>query len=472
MDYQDYGNWINYFGDMTSLYAFDILPDGSYSEIRLMAVNRINAAILKRNPNAPEFYSGIPWRRYFTDINFESFCYKAGCTGIPLYSYVNAHGYWLKGFYIPLQNDEPPREDGTRTAYVLYVLNTAKDMQSDAMTKHSAEVSEEVINISIKLHETQDFYQAMRAVSAAIKRVCGAEHCSFYTVDQESQKCELISEFGVCRDLQAGICRSMDRSDYEIAQAWEKDLAGSDCILLENLEVIKERDPAWYASLQAFSIRSVVLYAVRFHQELVGFIWATNFDTAKLMQIKETLELSSFLIAAVIANHHLLSKLERRSTIDGLTQVGSRNAMDDQLERFTNSWEFLPGTMGVVYADLNGLKAVNDEKGHDAGDKLLSRAAALLKIAFGDYDIYRAGGDEFVVLCPEITEEKLMKHVAQLRGLTENTSDVRFAVGAVFCSERYDINAALQTADERMYQDKEEYYRRHPDKCRRNYANT
>ena len=191
-----------------------------------------------------------------------------------------------------------------------------------------------------------------------------------------------------------------------------------------------------------------------------------------MMQIKETLELTSFLLAAVIANHLLVYKLELRSTIDSLTQVGSRNAMDDQLERFAKAWEFLPETMGVVYADLNGLKTVNDEKGHDAGDKLLSRAAALLKIAFGDYDIYRAGGDEFVIFCPEITEEELNEHVAQLRGLTANTSDVRFAVGAVFCSDRYDINQALQTADERMYLDKEEYYRRNPDKCRRKNTET
>ena len=464
--------WINSFGYMTSIYAFDILPDGSFSEIRLMAVNPINAAMLKRNPKAPPFYPGIPWRSYFTDINFESFCYQAGSTAVPLYSYVNAHGFWLKGFYIPLLIGGEPAPDGTRTVYVLYVLNHSKEMQSDAMTKHSAEVSEAVIDISIKLHETQDFYQAMADANAAIRRVCGAEQCSLLIVDQESRKCELINEFGVCHELLAGIAQAMKCSEYEVAQAWERDLAGSDCMLLEDLSVIKERDPAWYASLEAYSIKSIVFYAVRCHQQLVGFIWAANFDTSKMMQIKETLELTSFLLAAVIANHLLVHKLEQRSTIDSLTQVGSRNAMDDQLERFAKAWEFLPETMGVVYADLNGLKTVNDEKGHDAGDKLLSRAAALLKIAFGDYDIYRAGGDEFVIFCPEITEEELNEHVAQLRGLTANTSDVRFAVGAVFCSNRYDINQALQTADERMYLDKEEYYRRNPDKCRRKNTET
>ena len=51
--------------------------------------------------------------------------------------------------------------------------------------------------------------------------------------------------------------------------------------------------------------------------------------------------------------------------------------------------------------------------------------------------------------------------------MAANTNDVSFAVGSVHCSGEYDINAAIQEADERMYQDKKEYYRTHPDKDRR-----
>jgi hypothetical protein len=57
---------------------------------------------------------------------------------------------------------------------------------------------------------------------------------------------------------------------------------------------------------------------------------------------------------------------------------------------------------------------------------------------------------------------------AQLRALADNTSDVSFAVGTVFCSGEYDVRNAMQMADERMYRDKEEYYRLHPEKDRRN----
>ncbi|MBQ1904421.1 MAG: diguanylate cyclase, partial [Ruminococcus sp.] len=91
------------------------------------------------------------------------------------------------------------------------------------------------------------------------------------------------------------------------------------------------------------------------------------------------------------------------------------------------------------------------------------------KIAFADHEIYRAGGDEFVVLCPEITEKELDRQTVQLRALADTTPDVSFAIGTVFLSGDYDINKAMMTADERMYKDKEEYYRQHPekDRCRR-----
>ena len=219
--------------------------------------------------------------------------------------------------------------------------------------------------------------------------------------------------------------------------------------------------------LTAHGIKHIIPYAIPTNQTLVGFIWAANFATEKMQKIKETLELTTFLIAAVIANHQLVSQLEEKSTIDGLTQVSNRNAMNERVDGFTTGETALPTSMGVVFADLNGLKTVNDNDGHDAGDKLLSRAAALLKISFGDYEIYRAGGDEFVIFCPDITEEKLEQLISQLKSLTDSTDDVSLALGTAYCKGDYDIHTAMQNADEKMYQDKEEYYRRHPEKDRR-----
>ncbi|MBO6207857.1 MAG: hypothetical protein J6O73_13075 [Lachnospiraceae bacterium] len=52
--------------------------------------------------------------------------------------------------------------------------------------------------------------------------------------------------------------------------------------------------------------------------------------------------------------------------------------------------------------------------------------------------------------------------MTQLRALADQTNDVSFAVGSVYCTGDYDINNAIQEADERMYQDKKAYYEKHP----------
>jgi diguanylate cyclase (GGDEF)-like protein len=133
--------------------------------------------------------------------------------------------------------------------------------------------------------------------------------------------------------------------------------------------------------------------------------------------------------------------------------------MNDRVDEFLSEKCKLPEVMGVAFADLNGLKKINDSLGHKAGDSLLKNAAELLQKAFAGYEIYRAGGDEFVMFCPGVTEGLFMQQIAQLRLLADSTEHISFAVGAVYCKGDYDIISAMHTADERMYKDKQNYYR-------------
>ena len=467
----DYQKWIERIDGMAGIYSFDILPDGSFSEIRLMALNSKNTGVLYMNPDAPPFYPGIPWRKYFTDINFESYIYKCASTSNQLYSYANAHGFWLKGFYLPLIWDDAPavtpKAENAKTVYCLYVGTVSPEVEPEFMSQQSSAVSSAVMNISIRLHQTPNYHKAMAAAVEEIRKACSAENCMLYTVDLEKQHCTLIDENGVQKEKLEQVTALMGRTPYENALAWIDDLDDSDCLMLNDLSVIQERDPVWYRSLCSYGVRNIILYAVRCNQVLVGFIWAVNFDADKMIQIKETLEVTSFLIGAVISNHQFVTRLEVMSKVDALTQVLNRNAMNDRVDRIVSGEDKLPASVGIAYADLNGLKTVNDNEGHEAGDKLLSKAAALMRIAFGDHEVYRAGGDEFVVICPDIPEETLNRQTAQLRALADSTEEVSFAIGTAFGSGSYDIRQIMHIADENMYKDKEAYYRQHPEKSRR-----
>ena len=282
---------------MASVYSFDILPDGSYGNIKLVALNRHFLGLTKRNPDAPPFRPGISYKYYFNNSNFESFCYKCATENEALYSYVNTYGIWLSGFYLPVESDSKDR------AYCCYILKYSKEVDSDEMSKRTAEVSSAVLNMSIKLHKNRDFIKSISEVSKDIRKICCSEKCSVVLVDSVEKKCSFINETGEHEKYMRQIAEDMNCTPYEMAMVWEKSLRGTDCFLFDDISKIKKYDIEWYNSLCKNGVQSLVLYAVRFNNELVGFIWSANFNASDMMRIKETLEATSFFIGSVIANH-------------------------------------------------------------------------------------------------------------------------------------------------------------------------
>ena len=154
----------------------------------------------------------------------------------------------------------------------------------------------------------------------------------------------------------------------------------------------------------------------------------------------------------------LLKKLEIMSSIDSLTGIKNRNVMNIHVDQIVDGTKPMPEA--VLFVDLNGLKRENDEKGHSAGDKMLCTAAKILQKVFRDGDVYRAGGDEFMIMIPEIAEDEVPKRIQQVHDVAK-AKDIHFSIGA--CHGGKDIRKAMHTADERIYADKNAYYEAHPE---------
>lgn len=110
-----------------------------------------------------------------------------------------------------------------------------------------------------------------------------------------------------------------------------------------------------------------------------------------------------------------------------------------------------------VFVDLDGLKACNDEGGHQAGDKLLRRFGRHMKKIFGSR-VGRIGGDEFGLLldCPRCEVEEIMASIQ--KKMDSFQSPLNFSFGVCQYTEASSMRAVWELADERMYQQKE---RRH-----------
>ncbi len=436
--------------------SVEFFPDGTYGNIRVVAGNKAHCDDMAAL-NHP-FEPGCPYEACFPkNPNFEDHCFRCIRDGKPLHAYVDLYmmGLWLNMFLMPLDSDQE------NIGYCIYCYDVAPKADSSAMADLSADTAADVLKACIKLRGSQNIRQAFQEVVEDIGAICGSDHCCVLLTDDEKHECTTFAEF-----LREGSgLYPMSRyiqGFYEIAQTWPDTLAGSTCIIIKDehdMEKLQEQNPVWKASLEQAGVKTVVLYPLRHGGELLGYMWALNFNVENVLKIKETLELTTFFLASEISNYLLLDKLKVLSTIDTLTSVRNRNEMNNRVDRIVAGNEPVP--QGVLFADLNGLKRVNDEQGHAAGDKMLCAAASILQSVFQDGVVYRAGGDEFMILVNEISEDEVQDRVARVHFLSGKTENVRFSIGV--CYGKKDIRKAMRLADERMYAFKNGYYEAHPE---------
>jgi diguanylate cyclase (GGDEF)-like protein/PAS domain S-box-containing protein len=160
-----------------------------------------------------------------------------------------------------------------------------------------------------------------------------------------------------------------------------------------------------------------------------------------------------------------LQELERRATIDALTECYTRQSILGELELALRQDH--SAHTAVIYLDLDGFKAVNDTLGHAAGDELLTRVAERLRVAGrGGDDIGRLGGDEFLVLLRGVPTADVAMRAAQrlceaIGGsnfdLSSGTSALRLSAGVALADRLTETcDELVHRADAAMYRSKDQ----------------
>ncbi len=153
-------------------------------------------------------------------------------------------------------------------------------------------------------------------------------------------------------------------------------------------------------------------------------------------------------------HNFLLEKFTSLSTIDSLTKVFNRYSYTELLSSLQQSH---PQLLGILFVDINKLKETNDLKGHDAGDELIKEAANILRKVF-DENIYRIGGDEFVIITKCDCEQEFKDKVTNLKALLAIDEQVDLSLGFAFSKFFNELNDNISIAEKNMYADKADYY--------------
>ena len=149
-------------------------------------------------------------------------------------------------------------------------------------------------------------------------------------------------------------------------------------------------------------------------------------------------------------------RIERLASCDQLTLVMNRNAWEKQKLILKPSSR----SVGVLLADINGLKDVNDRMGHEAGDTLIVTVASCLGDVFGRENVYRIGGDEFVILQPDHTDEECRRGILEVQQMMKQLK-VSASIGYAFRPALdVPLDTLLKQADADMYEQKQAHYRK------------
>ncbi|MCR4791714.1 MAG: GGDEF domain-containing protein [Lachnospiraceae bacterium] len=466
-------NFVDNVVPMSCVLSVEKTPEGNCGKIRIVCGNRAYADSFKPDHLigsqliSSEFVPNSEYERYFPkNISFEENCFRAAIQHEPVYTYVQSDQFdaLFNIFVIPLCSDQ------NDVGYCLYSMTVSKDNAAGVMSSLSHETAADVLNTCIKLRGASDFESTVNDVVADICRICDARHVCLLMVDYTKRSCYMLAQAYADSARKVSMNHWQDEEHFLLVETWADIIGDDSCLIVRNeddMGPVKEKNPAWYESLHRASVDSIVLFPLKAGGSLIGYIWATNFDIMHTVRIKETLELTTFFLASEIYDYQSMNRLQRMSTIDELTGVMNRNAMNNRVNTLNAGKVDESGSIGVVFADLNGLKKVNDLEGHQAGDLLLKNASMALQNVFIGDEIYRAGGDEFVIFLPGADRECIDKKAETLRSISASYGNVSFAIGTCVQSDQRKILDALKEADKAMYEDKEQFYRDHPERKRR-----
>lgn len=154
-----------------------------------------------------------------------------------------------------------------------------------------------------------------------------------------------------------------------------------------------------------------------------------------------------------------VKELELRCRTDSMTGMWNHAAYDEFLDEMEDSQE--NAAIGVIFADINGLKAINDNKGHAYGDDYIVKFSEILLQHFEAEECFHISGDEFVVILKGISQYELTKRVGKLSNQLKMKHIPVASLGCAWSLDQKEIRETISDAEKMMYMDKSRWRKKH-----------
>ncbi|WP_457789323.1 putative bifunctional diguanylate cyclase/phosphodiesterase [Anaeromassilibacillus sp. SJQ-5] len=313
------------------------------------------------------------------------------------------------------------------------------------------------------LYQSEDVDSAINRVLDRVGSFMSADRAYLFAIQGE----RMANTHEWCAPGVEPQIQNLQDLDIRLLDRWRPSFNRQECVIIEDLEAIRDDSPDEYETLNIQGISSLVAVPLEKDGELTGYIGVDNPPAEKIANISPLLHTLRYFLMTSLRRAEDERQLVRLSYYDTLTGFYNRNRYIRDINRQAQA----DGSFGIAYLDVNGLKDINDYYGHDYGDQVLASCAQKIRDAFPTGDFYRIGGDEFVVLCRGLEEEAFLSVVKKLRGLFAAGGVCHAAVGCQWTEKTANIQQLITAADTMMYEDKKHFYRRNSQSNRYRHYN-
>ena len=208
--------------------------------------------------------------------------------------------------------------------------------------------------------------------------------------------------------------------------------------------------------------RFLIFYPLHYTTYSIGYVAMNSISVAAKLNLHESilnfLEIAIDNVRKKMLLRQLNDVLDDLYVHDGLTKLFNRFGYERYAEEIYRQFLDETGSVQILFIDMDGLKAINDRLGHEAGDEAIQLSAKTLKKVCGERDfLMRYGGDEFLIIADgreSCLAERIEEELARCRCTSDPDIQLGMSIGSAAASaeDQRSLESCVQEADQMMYE--------------------
>lgn len=338
--------------------------------------------------------------------------------------------------------------DQGKQVRLVIAVDITKNEQEKQKLDQQVHVDETLLSCIRTLSDADDQERAIHELLRTIGEYYDANRSYIFELDRT--KAIAVNTYEWCK---AGITSEKAQSQHiplSMIEHWIHKLQEDGIFYITSIHQELDETSGAYHILERQNIQGLILAPLIEHGMITGLIGVD--DPNRYTTDFRLLSSIAYFVLNDIQKRKLIKELERLSYQDILTGIFNRNRYQIDLQYFM---QFQDTSMGIAYLDINNLKYINDHFGHEEGDRKIKLLASLLMEEFPN-QAYRIGGDEFIILCPDITKEKFHEKLTTLNHRLLHHGEALASLGVLWVPNYENLPALVAQADQKMYRMKNE----------------